>query len=92
MLIDTHHIEAIPGRLLPVLCYLLSRADGQVPDCDGYITLSFPMQEMIQKLRKTRRAVMGNLRELELTNDVICESVPGHSNRYRVRVRRNENA
>jgi len=92
MLMDTKHLAAIPCRLLPALLYLMSRTDGQTPDADGYIAVTCRMNEMAQKLRKTRRSVMDNLRELELTNDVIREFVPGHVSRYRVRVRRNGNA
>src|SRR5437660_12252001 len=90
MVMDTQHLAPIAPRLLPALSYLMSRSGGQQPDTEGYITVACPMDEMSHSLRTSRRALMGHMRELELTKDVIRESVSGHVNRYRVRIRKNE--
>jgi hypothetical protein len=62
MLMDTRHLATIPRRLLPVLFYLMSKADEQKPDVDGYVTVSFPLNEMVLSLGKKRRAIMNRLR------------------------------
>lgn len=90
MLIDTKHVAAIPARLLPALFYLFTRADGRAPDAKGYVVVTLTLREMAQALRKTRRAVMGNLRDLESSRDVIRVTVPGQANKYKVRVRRED--
>lgn len=91
MILDTRELATIEPRLHSVLFHFLDLGEEQTPDVDGYALVSCSVEQMAEKLDKSRRTVVYHIRELERTKFVRLESCsPGRLNVYKVLVRRKD--